>query len=73
MTGLTKLRYVHAQNNLMDAAAIDAALIQLAGSGMASNGQFNYSGNPGASNDQRSSAASTAKSTLTSRGWSITV
>jgi hypothetical protein len=73
LTGLTKLRYVRAEDNQLSAEAIDNALIQLAGAGMATNGSFNYSGNPGAPNEQRSTEAAAAKTTLTSRGWAITI
>jgi Leucine-rich repeat (LRR) protein len=73
LTGLTKLRYVKAHNNQLTAEAIDNALIQLAASTTASNGQFNYSGNPGSANNLRSTEATAAKTTLTGKGWTITV
>jgi Leucine-rich repeat (LRR) protein len=73
LTGLSKLRYVRIHNNHLAAEAIDAALIQLAASTTASNGQFNYSGNPGSANNLRSPEAATAKTTLTGKGWTITV
>jgi molecular chaperone DnaK (HSP70) len=67
------LRYVRIHNNHLAAEAIDAALIQLAASTTASNGQFNYSGNPGSANNLRSAEATAAKTTLTGKGWTITV
>ena len=73
LSGLSKLRYVKAHNNELTAEAIDAALIQLAGSTTANNGQFNYSGNPGSANNLRSTEAAAAKTTLTGKGWTITV
>ncbi len=74
MSGLTKLRHLRAHNNQLTAEAIDAVLIQLAGSTTATNGQLNYSGNPGSANNLRSTEAAAAKTTLTStKKWTITV
>ena len=72
LTGLEKLRYIYLHNNQLTAQAIDAILVQLANTNTPSNGLLYYPGNPGASNDQRSTAANTAKTTLTDRGWTIT-
>ncbi len=73
LADLEKIRYVRAHNNQLTAEAIDNALIQLAATTTTNNGQFNYSGNPGSANNLRSTEAAAAKTTLTGRGWSITV
>lgn len=60
LTGLEKLSHVDVQNNRLGTQAIDAILVQLASTNTPENGQLNYSGNPGAPDEKRSTAASTA-------------
>ena len=73
-TDNTLLATIDVSDNLLNNRSIDSMLISLANNTLVSGGTLDYSGNGNASADAcRSVAADTAKATLESDGWTISI
>lgn len=73
LIGLAGLVSLQVRSNNMEAPAIDNILLQLDDLSPPGGSFLDYSGNPGASGDQRSAEASAAKASLISAGWTVTI
>jgi len=67
----TSIATFYCSHNSLSIASIDAILIAFDATG-ATGGTLNYYMNPGSSDGDRSGAATTAKSNLVTKGWTIT-
>jgi hypothetical protein len=68
----TNLTTLYCSSNSLPASEIDDILTTLDTAG-ASNGNLNYSSNPGSADVDRSGAAATSKTNLITRGWVVTI
>lgn len=73
LIGLAGLISLQARSNEMEAPAIDNILLQLDDISPPGGSFLDYSGNPGASDDQRSVEAAAAKASLITAGWTVTI